>query len=95
MSNRTSVSNATSYQKIGDFWDAHDASETGKQDAVLLDVHIRSQGRYFAVDEQICLKIRELADQRGVSEEALLNMFLRERIDQLEKGQPAPDVASY
>ena len=33
------------------------------------------------------LKIRALADQQGVSEAALLNLLLKERIDQLEAVQ--------
>lgn len=85
MSDKSSISSATGYREIGDFWDTHDATESGEQDAAEFDVHIASQGHYFPIDERICSKIRALADQRGISEEILLNLFLKERIDQLEK----------
>jgi hypothetical protein len=37
----------------------------------------------------LCLKIRQLADQRGVFEETLLNIFLQEKTNQLERNQGA------
>jgi hypothetical protein len=89
MSNKSSTSDASSYQAIGDYWDTHDATECGEEDAADFEVNIRSQGHYFPVDGQIYLKIRKFADQRGISEETLLNIFLKERIDQLESGQRA------
>ncbi|MDZ7622739.1 MAG: CopG family antitoxin [Candidatus Competibacteraceae bacterium] len=87
MPDRTSVSNAGSYQEIGAYWDRHDATEYGEQEPVEFDVHIRSQRHYFPIESQICRKIKQLADHRGVSEETLLNIFLKERIDQLEREQ--------
>ena len=87
MPDRTSVSNAGSYQEIGAYWDKHDAIEFGGQEPVEFDVHIRSQRHYFPVEGQLWQKIRRLADHRGVSEETLLNIFLKERIDQLEREQ--------
>jgi hypothetical protein len=87
MPNKSSVSDAGSYQEIGKYWDTHDATEFGEQQPVEFDVHIRSQRHYFPVEWQLYLKIRQLADQRGVSDETLLNLFLKERIDQLERDQ--------
>ena len=87
MPDKTSVSNAGSYQEIGAYWDTHDATECGEQELVEFDVHIRSQRHYLPVEGQLWQKIRRLADQRGVSEETLLNIFLKERIDQLEREQ--------
>jgi hypothetical protein len=87
MPDKTSFSNAGSYQEIGAYWDRHDATECGEQEPVEFDVHIRSQRHYFPIESQICSKIRQLADHRGVSEETLLNIFLKERIDQIEREQ--------
>ena len=89
MGNTSSTSDASSYQAIGDYWDTHDATECGEEDAAIFDVNIRSQAHYVAVDAPIYLKLREFADQRGINEETLLNIFLKERIDQLESGQRA------
>lgn len=85
MPDKTSVSNAGSYQEIGAYWDTHDATDCGEQAPVEFEVHIRSQRHYFPIEGQLWQKVRHLADQRGVSEETLLNIFLKERIDQLER----------
>jgi hypothetical protein len=87
MPDKTSVSDAGSYQEIGAYWDKHDATEFGEQEPVEFDIHIRSQRHYFPVEDQLWQKIKRLADCRGVSEETLLNIFLKERIDQLEREQ--------
>lgn len=87
MPDKTTVYNAGSYQEIGAYWDKHDAPEFGEQEPVEFDVQIRSQRHYFPVEDQLWQKLRRLADRRGVSEETLLNIFLKERIDQLEREQ--------
>lgn len=90
MPNKSATSDASSYQDIGAYWDRHDGTECGEQQPVEFDIHIRSQRHYFSVEDQLCQKLRRLADQRGVSDETLLNMFLKERIDQLERNQESP-----
>ncbi len=87
MATKSSVSAAAGYQAIGEFWDTHDATEHGADDAAEFDVRISGQRHYFPVDGHLWLKIRALAGQRGVSEAALLNLFLQERIEQLEAVQ--------
>lgn len=87
MGNQSSVSQCASYQDIGAFWDAHDASEHGADNAVEMDVAIASQRHYFAVDLDLYSRIRVLASERGVSEETLLNIFLKERLEQCEQAQ--------
>jgi hypothetical protein len=87
MPDKTSSSDAGNYQEIGAYWDKHDATEYGEQETVEFDVHIRSQRHYFPVEGQLWQKIKRLADHRGISEETLLNIFLKERIDQLEREQ--------
>jgi hypothetical protein len=49
---KTTVSNAGSYQEIGAYWDKHDATEFGEQEPVEFDVQIRSQRHYFPVEGQ-------------------------------------------
>lgn len=87
MGNQSSVSQGASYRDIGEFWDAHDATEHGADDAVEIDVQLASQRHYFAVDRDLCSRIRTLATERGVSEETLLNLFLKERLDQCDQEQ--------
>jgi hypothetical protein len=89
MPNSPTVSNATTYQEIGEFWDTLDATKAGDDEPVEFDVHIRLQRHYVPIDPALFLKVRDLADQRGVSEETLLNLLLQERICQLERAQAA------
>jgi len=85
MPDKTTISNAHDYREIGEFWDAHDATEHGDQDPVEFDMDIRSHRHYFAINGQLCLKIRQIADQRGISEETLLNTIVQEKINQIEQ----------
>ena len=85
MANRSSVSHATNYQEIGEFWDEHDATEFGGEDEAELELELVSQRHYFAVDRELHTRIRALANQRGISEETLLNLFLKERLEQFER----------
>ncbi|MDM8568146.1 CopG family antitoxin [Thiotrichales bacterium HSG1] len=80
MSNKTSVSNATNYQDIGIFWDTHDATEFGEQIDAEFEVNIKSQQRYFFLDNQLSLKIKQIATRRGISGSSLLNLWVQEKI---------------
>ncbi len=82
MPDKTSISNARTYQEIGAFWDEHDATEFGEQTEVEFEVNIKSQRRYYPLDRHLSLKIRQIAEERGISEETLLNLWVQEKISQ-------------
>ena len=84
MQSKSSVSNAGTYQEIGSFWDDHDATEFGCQTNAEFDVNIKSQRRYFPVDSRLSLKIKDVAKQRGISEETLLNLWIQEKVNQIQ-----------
>ena len=79
---KTSISNANTYQDIGEFWDGHDAAEFGEQTEVEFDVGIQSQRRYYSLDNHLSKQLRRIARVRGISEETLLNMWVQEKINQ-------------
>ncbi len=85
MASRSSVSNADSYQDIGDYWNEHDATENGAQEPAGFDVHLVTQRHYVAIDHELCSKIRILAERRGISDETLVNLFLKDRIEEVER----------
>lgn len=87
MSSKSSVSKANSYIEIGEFWDNHDATEFGEDKNVEFAVNIKSQGRYYPIDSLLSSKIKQLAQRRGISEETLLNLWVKEKIDQVESEQ--------
>ncbi len=84
MHTKSSVSNAGTYQEIGSFWDEHDATEFGDETHAEFDVKIKFQRRYFPLDSQLSLKIKEVAQQHGISEETLLNLWIQEKVNQIQ-----------
>jgi len=82
MSDKSSISNAHTYQEIGAFWDEHDATQVGEQIDVEFEVNIKSQRRYYPIDSHLSSKIKQVAKKRGISEETLLNLWVQEKINQ-------------
>jgi hypothetical protein len=82
MVSKTSVSNSSHYQDIGTFWDEHDATELGEQVEVDFTLDIKSQCRYFPVDNVLFKKIKQIAENHGISEETLLNLWIQEKVNQ-------------
>jgi hypothetical protein len=82
MSSKTSISKARTYQEIGAFWDEHDATEFGEQAEAKFDVNIKSQRKYYPLDANLSLRIKQIAEERGISEETLLNLWVQEKLNQ-------------
>jgi len=87
MPSKTPISKAGTYQEIGAFWDEHDATEFGEQTEVKFDVNIKSQRKYYPVDGYLSLKMRQIAEERGISEETLLNLWVQEKLNQVTSQQ--------
>ncbi len=78
---RSSISQADSYQAIGEFWDTHDLGEFWDEtEPAEFAVDIRSEVTYYAVETELSQKVRSLAEQRGVSAETLLNLWVQEKV---------------
>lgn len=84
MSGKSSISKAKSYKDIGAFWDEHDATEFGEQIAAEFEVDIHSQHRYCPIDSHFIKNIRQLAEERGISEVTLINLWIQEKISQAD-----------
>ena len=81
--NKSSISKASSYQKIGEYWDAHDLSEVwDKTEEVEFKVDLQSDVFYYAVETSLSSKLHSIAEQRGVSAETLVNLWLQEKVNQ-------------
>ena len=77
---KTSISQASSYSEIGEYWDQHDLSEIADQThEVEFEVDLQSSVIYFAVDKTLAAKLRSAAKSHGVSPETLLNLWVDER----------------
>lgn len=80
--NNSSISKAQSYQKIGEFWDVHDVTEYWDfTEPVEFEVDIQCEVRYCALESNLARQVSEIARQRGVSVETLVNLWIREKID--------------
>ncbi len=78
---KSSVSQAQSYQEIGEYWDDHDLGEHWEEtQPAEFSVDIRSAIIYYAVESTLSRKLHAVAQQRGVSAETLLNLWLQEKI---------------
>ncbi len=86
---RSSISQAKSYKEIGEFWDTHDLADYWDQtEPVEFEVNIQSETTYYALDRQLAQKLAKVAEERGVSAETLLNMWVQEKL--LEQAAPTP-----
>ena len=81
--NRSSISEAQSYQEIGEFWDTHDLADYWVQThPVEFELDIQSEVTYYPLDITLSGKVRAIAKQRGVSPETLLNLWVQEKLQE-------------
>jgi hypothetical protein len=79
--NKSSISKASTYEEIGEFWDTHDLTDYWDQTKpVEFEVELQSETTLFAIESGLSSRIRELAIQRGVSPETLLNLWVQEKL---------------
>lgn len=80
---KSSISQGQSYQEIGEYWDTHDLSKVWKQTEpaeFVVSGHARTP--YYPVENTLSQKLHALAQQRGVSAETLVNLWLQEKMAQ-------------
>ena len=79
--NKSSISQAQSYKEIGEFWDTHDLADYWDQtEPVEFEVDIQSEVRCYPLESTLAASIAEIARQRGVSVETLLNLWVQEKL---------------
>ena len=79
--NKTPISNASSYEQVGEFWDTHDLSDYwDATHEVQFQVKLGPSVIYFPVDRDLAEKLRTAARDRGVSPDTLLNVWLKEHV---------------
>jgi hypothetical protein len=79
--NKSSISDAETYQEIGEFWDDHDLADYwDKIEPVEFEVEIQSNTIYFPVESNLSTKLAAAAKKHGVSPETLVNLWLQEKI---------------
>lgn len=80
---KKSISNGQSYGEIGEYWDAHDLSEVwDKTEPAEFVVSGHAKTTLYPVESALSQKLHAAAQQRGVSAETLLNLWLQEKVAQ-------------
>ncbi|MBI5096673.1 MAG: hypothetical protein HZB32_03335 [Nitrospirae bacterium] len=80
---KSSLSQATSYKEIGEFWDTRDLSDFwDKTKEAHFDVDIESEVIYYAVDRTLSEEIQTLAQKRGVTADTLINLWVQEKLQE-------------
>ncbi len=82
MKNKSSISKQDSYQKIGEYWDEQDVGEIwDKTEDGEFDVDLQSDVYYYAVETLLSSKLYKIAEEKGISAETLLNLWLQEKVN--------------
>lgn len=80
---KSTLSQGQSYQEIGEYWDNHDLGEVWEQtEPADLVVSGHAKTTYYAVESTLSHKLHAVAQQRGVSAQTLLNLWLQEKVAQ-------------
>jgi hypothetical protein len=78
---KSSISKARSYAEIGEFWDEHDLSGYwGKTRKVKFDVVLEPEATYYPIAKDLADRIQSEARKQGVSSDALVNLWLEQKI---------------
>jgi hypothetical protein len=78
---KSSISKASSYEEMGEYWDTHDAGETWDQgEPVEFKIDIKSDKRYYPIEKTLSQKLTQIARAQGVSAETLINLWIQEKI---------------
>jgi hypothetical protein len=80
---KSSVSQATTYKEIGDFWDTHDLADFwNKTKEASFEVDIESEITYYAVDRMLSERIQAIAQKRGITADTLINLWVQEKLQE-------------
>ena len=80
---KSSISQASSYEEISDFWDTHDLSDFWDQtQEAEFSVDLGTKRTYYALDKMLSEKVLSIAKKRGVSADTLINLWIQEKLQE-------------
>ncbi|MFO7884006.1 MAG: CopG family antitoxin [Desulfobacteraceae bacterium] len=80
---KTTISNANSYQAIGEFWDNHDLGDYwDKTESAEFEISIGSERKYYPIDKNLSNRLKQIAQKQGISTETLINLWVQEKLNQ-------------
>ena len=81
--NKSSVSKTNSLGKMGEFWDKHDFTEFDDPNVADIEFDINVA---VPIEPDLLSDIEELAHQRGIKVETLVNLWLKEKVVETKAG---------
>jgi antitoxin component of RelBE/YafQ-DinJ toxin-antitoxin module len=91
---KSSISKASSYKEIGEFWDTHYLTDyLDRTVPVEFEIDIQALEVVYDIDEKILKIIRINAKRHGISVDTLLNLWLQEEL-QIDQAVPVEFEAS-
>lgn len=83
--NKSSISKASSYQEMGEFWAEHDLADYWEHtEPVEFEVDIQFEKKYYPLERSIVEEVSRVARKRGVAAETLLNLWIKEKLQEQE-----------
>lgn len=79
--NKTSISNASTYKEIGEYWDTHELPADAPEVEVSIDFDSDIHHFYFAIENSMSERVHVAAANHGVSAETLINLWVKEKLD--------------
>ncbi len=88
--NKSTISQASSYEEMGEFWDTHSLADFEDQ-TYEVEMTFAPSARHNAIniEPQLLAEVREIARTRKVSTQTLVNLWLRQQVDQEHFSAPA------
>jgi hypothetical protein len=81
--NKSSISEASSYEDIGAYWDTQDLSKVWhKTRKVKFDIQIESETIYYPIEKSLSEKIQSIAKRQGVSSDTLINLWIQQKVQE-------------
>ncbi len=83
---KSSISQATSYQEMGEFWDDHSLADYWDETRpVEFEIDLNKGSRfYYKIDQALSKQLIEVAKQQGISSNQLVNLWIEEKLQALK-----------
>ncbi len=85
MSENKTIPEMNSYEEIAEFWDEHSLADYWDEtESADFEIDPNARRRYLvAVDPGLLKQIQQMARQRGLATESLVNLFLAQRLQEV------------
>lgn len=87
MSENKQIPELASYEEMAEFWDAHSLADYWDQtEPAEFEIPPDARRRYLvAVDPDLLRRVQQMARTRGLSTESLINLFIEQRLHEVER----------